>query len=144
MVRVTLDEMAAAGIKVPIVTGAGTGSFHFEARSGIYQEMQCGSYIFMDADYAQNMDERGDPFAEVSPQSFCVGNRDERSQAWFAVLDVGHKALGNDQGMPWVDIPGARYERPSDDHGTLVLKDAARDVVLGEKLRLIPDIVIRP
>ncbi|MDP4796211.1 MAG: DSD1 family PLP-dependent enzyme, partial [Rhodospirillales bacterium] len=36
------------------------------------------------------------------------------------------------------DIPGACYQGPSDDHGTLMLQDAARTVALGEKIRLIP------
>ncbi len=138
-VKQTLQAMQAAGIDVPIVTGAGTGSFHFEAQSGIYQEMQCGSYIFMDADYAQNMDQRGDPFTEFRHSLHVLVTVMSATKPGRAVVDAGHKALGNDQGMPWVaDIPGARYQGPSDDHGTLILKDAARDVMLGEKVRLIP------
>ncbi len=135
----TLQAMQAADIDVPIVTGAGTGSFHFEAQSGIYQEMQCGSYIFMDADYAQNMDQRGDPFTEFRHSLHVLVTVMSATKPGRAVVDAGHKALGNDQGMPWVaDIPGARYQGPSDDHGTLILEDAARDVMLGEKIRLIP------
>lgn len=135
----TLQAMQAADIDVPIVTGAGTGSFHFEAQSGIYQEMQCGSYIFMDADYAQNMDRRGDPFTEFRHSLHVLVTVMSATKPGRAVVDAGHKALGNDQGMPWVaDIPGARYQGPSDDHGTLILEDAARDVMLGEKIRLIP------
>ncbi|WNK00436.1 DSD1 family PLP-dependent enzyme [Thalassospiraceae bacterium LMO-JJ14] len=138
-VRETLAAMQAAGIEVPIVTGAGTGSFRFEAASGLYQEMQCGSYIFMDADYAQNMDQRGDPFTEFRHSLYVLVTVMSATKPGRAVVDAGHKALGNDQGMPWVaDIPGARYQGPSDDHGTLVLDDAARDVMLGEKIRLIP------
>lgn len=138
-VRETLAEMQAAGIEVPIVTGAGTGSFRFEAASGLYQEIQCGSYIFMDADYAQNMDQRGDPFTEFRHSLYVLVTVMSATKPGRAVVDAGHKALGNDQGMPWVaDIPGARYQGPSDDHGTLVLDDAARDVMLGEKIRLIP------
>src|SRR5690606_7203868 len=49
----------AAGIPCPRVTGAGTGSFAFEAASGLYTELQCGSYIFMDADYNRNLDQQG-------------------------------------------------------------------------------------
>lgn len=135
----TLQAMQASDIDVPIVTGAGTGSFHFEAQSGIYQEMQCGSYIFMDADYAQNMDRRGDPFTEFRHSLHVLVTVMSATKPGRAVVDAGHKALGNDQGMPWVaDIPGARYQGPSDDHGTLILEDAARDVMLGEKIRLIP------
>jgi 3-hydroxy-D-aspartate aldolase len=138
-VQATLSAMQAAGIDVPIVTGAGTGSYRFEAASGLYQEMQCGSYIFMDSDYAQNMDQRGDPFTEFRHSLFVLVTVMSATKPGRAVVDAGHKALGNDQGMPWVaDIPGARYQGPSDDHGTLVLDDAARGVMLGEKIRLIP------
>lgn len=138
-VRATLTAMDDAGIDVPIVTGAGTGSFHFEATSGLYQEMQCGSYIFMDADYAQNTDQRGDPFTEFRHSLYVLVTVMSATKPGRAVVDAGHKALGNDQGMPWVaDIPGARYQGPSDDHGTLILDDAARGVMLGEKIRLIP------
>ena len=43
------------------MTGAGTGSFEFETASGVYTELQCGSYIFMDADYGHNLDRDGEP-----------------------------------------------------------------------------------
>jgi len=33
----------------------------FEAASGVYTELQCGSYIFMDADYGRNQDRDGAP-----------------------------------------------------------------------------------
>ena len=45
-----LVEAAADGTACPTVTGAGTGSFEFETATGVYTELQCGSYIFMDAD----------------------------------------------------------------------------------------------
>jgi 3-hydroxy-D-aspartate aldolase len=48
----TRDLLSRDGIDCPTVTAAGTGSFEFEAASGVYTELQCGSYIFMDADYA--------------------------------------------------------------------------------------------
>ena len=43
-------------VQVPVVTGAGTGSFLFEGSSGLYTEVQPGSYLWMDADYGQNPD----------------------------------------------------------------------------------------
>ena len=138
-VRETLAALKAADLTADTVTGAGTGSFLFEAASGIYDEMQCGSYIFMDADYAQNQDQQGNPFKDFRHSLYVLVTVMSATQPGRAVVDAGHKALGNDQGMPWVaDIPGARYQGPSDDHGTLVLDDAARTVALGEKIRLIP------
>ena len=48
--------LEAAGLWAPgmVVTGAGTGSFLAEASSGVFTEVQPGSYVFMDADYAKN------------------------------------------------------------------------------------------
>ncbi|MGH7064724.1 MAG: alanine racemase, partial [Stellaceae bacterium] len=43
----TRDLLEQNGISCPVVTGAGTGSFEFETASGVYTELQCGSYIFM-------------------------------------------------------------------------------------------------
>src|SRR5713101_2861958 len=55
----TRDLLARHGIECPDITGAGTGSFEFEAASGVYTELQCGSYIFMNADYGRNRDRFG-------------------------------------------------------------------------------------
>ena len=44
----------AEGVPVPLVTGAGTGTCVCEAASGVYGELQAGSFLFMDRDYAAN------------------------------------------------------------------------------------------
>ena len=138
-VRLTLDALAARDLKANTVTGAGTGSFRFEANSGLYHELQCGSYIFMDADYAQNQGMDGGAFDEFRHSLHVLATVMSATKPGRAIVDAGHKALGNDQGMPWVaDIPGATYEGPSDDHGTIITAKAAREAVLGEKIRLIP------
>ena len=48
-----------------MIAGAGTGTFEMEAASGVYTELQAGSYIFMDADYARNRKADGGPFDEA-------------------------------------------------------------------------------
>ena len=42
--------------------GAGTGTFELEAASGVYNELQAGSYCFMDADYGRNKRADGGAF----------------------------------------------------------------------------------
>ena len=49
-----MEELRRAGLDCPIVGGAGTGTFALEAASGVFTELQVGSYVFMDADYARN------------------------------------------------------------------------------------------
>src|SRR5438552_11691180 len=66
----TRDVLAANGIACDNITGAGTGTFEFEAASGVYTELQCGSYIFMDADYGRNLDRDGAPTKAFEPSLF--------------------------------------------------------------------------
>jgi 3-hydroxy-D-aspartate aldolase len=66
----TRDLLARHGIECPTVTGAGTGTFEFESASGVYTELQCGSYIFMDADYGRNLDRDGAPTKAFEPSLF--------------------------------------------------------------------------
>ena len=68
--RVLLNE---AGIACDYVTGAGTGSYMFEAASSVYHELQAGSYIFMDADYAKN--EWTESGIRSSSTAFLCGRR---------------------------------------------------------------------
>ncbi len=54
LARETKEAIEAAGIACPVVTGAGTGTWQHERDSGVYTELQPGSYVFMDADYDRN------------------------------------------------------------------------------------------
>jgi len=55
----TLGHLAAAGFACATIGGAGTGTFMLEGASGVWNELQAGSYIFMDADYARNVSDEG-------------------------------------------------------------------------------------
>lgn len=52
--RATRDAFLAAGLPCGTVTGGGTGTFWMEAASGVFTEVQPGSYVLGDADYARN------------------------------------------------------------------------------------------
>ncbi|MGC2203707.1 MAG: hypothetical protein WA633_26625, partial [Stellaceae bacterium] len=66
----TRELLARHGIECPAITGAGTGTFEFESASGVYTELQCGSYVFMDADYGRNLDRDGAPTKAFEPSLF--------------------------------------------------------------------------
>jgi 3-hydroxy-D-aspartate aldolase len=136
-VKVTTALLQQAGIACERVTGAGTGTYLFEAGSSVYHEIQPGSYIFMDADYARNdWTESGIPRFEHS--LFVWTTVMSRPDSARAIVDAGLKASSIDSGMPRVaDAPGVEYVRASDEHGVLVLNGAAGYAV-GDKLRLIP------
>ena len=63
MVRDAMTALTAQGLECDIVGGAGTGSYYFESNSGVFYEMQCGSYAFMDADYGRILDKDGQRLA---------------------------------------------------------------------------------
>ena len=65
------SSFASRGWTAPIVGGAGTGTFALEAASGVYNEIQAGSYVFMDADYARNLDEAGRRSARSVTRCSC-------------------------------------------------------------------------
>jgi hypothetical protein len=70
----TRDLLARHRIECPVVTGA--GPFEFESASGVYTELQCGSYIFMDADYGHNLDRDGSPDQGLRAKPLRVGDGD--------------------------------------------------------------------
>ena len=135
----TRDLIESDGIRCPIVTGAGTGSFEFEAASGVYTELQCGSYIFMDADYGRNLDPDGAPTKAFEPSLFVWATVMSRPAQERAIVDAGLKALAFDSGPPLVwDEPAATYERASDEHGRLAVAAATNRLHIGDKIRLVP------
>jgi 3-hydroxy-D-aspartate aldolase len=135
----TRDVLARHGIECPTVTGAGTGTFEFETASGVYTELQCGSYIFMDADYGRNLDRDGAPTKAFEPSLFVWATVMSRPTEDRAIVDAGLKALAFDSGAPSVwDEPAATYERASDEHGRLAVTGATNRLHIGDKLRLVP------
>jgi D-serine deaminase-like pyridoxal phosphate-dependent protein len=135
----TRDLLERDGIPCPVVTGAGTGSFEFETASGVYTELQCGSYIFMDADYGRNLDRDGAPTKAFEPSLFVWATVMSRPAEERAIVDAGLKALAFDSGPPLVwDEPAASYERASDEHGRLAVAGATNRLRIGDKIRLVP------
>ena len=149
IVRVVMDVqrtkalIEAAGFTVPLVTGAGSGTFCHEAASGVYGELQAGSYLFMDADYAANEADPQQPQFEhalfVKSQVMsrskpsANGTADDR-----AVVDAGHKSHAIDSGLPkpWAGH-GANwaFSNGGDEHG--ILRGTALPE-LGDTVWLVP------
>jgi 3-hydroxy-D-aspartate aldolase len=137
-VSATVDLLRRDGFECPRITGAGTGSFEFEIASGVYDELQVGSYVFMDADYGRNLDRCGAPVSEFENALFLLTTVMSTPAADRAVVDAGLKALSVDSGMPLLaGGDGVSYAGASDEHGSLAL-GGNRRFRLGEKIRLIP------
>ena len=137
--RTTVGMLAEAGLSCDVVGGAGTGTFELEAASGVYNELQAGSYCFMDADYGRNKRADGGKFDTFANALFVYATVMSTPASDRAIVDAGHKAIAVDSGMPEpVGLAGGLYERPSDEHGNLNLAGCNVRPALGDKILLIP------
>ena len=126
-----------AGIACPIVTGAGSGTYMLEVEAGAWDEIQPGSYIFMDVDYAKN--EWAAPLPRFEHALFVLATVMSRPAADRAIVDAGLKASSVDSGLPLVwRREGLTYRGASDEHGVIEIAAGAQAPALGDKLYLVP------
>jgi D-serine deaminase-like pyridoxal phosphate-dependent protein len=125
-----------AGLPVGLITGAGTGTMALEAASGVYGELQAGSFLFMDADYAAN---EPDPARPAFEHALFVKTQVISVSGEHAVCDAGHKSHAIDSGLPRVHradgAAGLAYFNGGDEHGIL------RTTVPGTALPALGDVL---
>ena len=116
----TIKMLKAEGLDCEIVGGAGTGSYYFEGASEIYNELQCGSYIFMDADYQRVLDEKGEFISEFENSLFIYTSIMSHTKTDMAICDAGLKAQSVDSGLPVIfGRDDVEYIKCSDEHGVI-------------------------
>ncbi|MFV1875980.1 3-hydroxy-D-aspartate aldolase BhcC [Nioella sp.] len=134
-----VSALKAAGLAPELVSGGGTGSYYFESNSGVYNELQCGSYAFMDADYGRILDENGQRIdqGEWENALFILTSVMSHAKADKAIVDAGLKAQSVDSGLPVVfGRDDVEYIKCSDEHG--VVSDPEGVLKVNDKLRLVP------
>jgi 3-hydroxy-D-aspartate aldolase len=139
MVKDAVDTLKAEGLECDIVGGGGTGSYYFESASGVYNELQCGSYAFMDADYGRILDKDGKRIdqGEWENALFILTSVMSHAKADKAIVDAGLKAQSVDSGLPVIfGRTDVKYIKCSDEHG--VVEDPSGVLKVNEKLRLVP------
>jgi 3-hydroxy-D-aspartate aldolase len=139
MVKDAVDTLKAEGLECDIVGGGGTGSYYFEGTSGVYNELQCGSYAFMDADYGRILDENGQRIdrGEWENALFILTSVMSHAKADKAIVDAGLKAQSVDSGLPVIfGRDDVTYVKCSDEHG--VVSDPSGVLAINEKLKLVP------
>jgi D-threonine aldolase len=136
-VRETKAVLERNGITCPTVTGAGSGTYMLEVEAGAWDELQPGSYIFMDVDYGRN--EWMAPLPRFEQSLFVLSTVMSTPAPERAIVDAGLKASSIDSGMPTVWLrDGYNYARASDEHGLVEIAQGAKAPRLGEKLKLVP------
>ena len=103
-VRETLDALEAENLACEIVAGAGTGTFALEAESGVYNELQVGSYVFMDTDYARTAARTAGSY-RVRAQPLRARLGDQHADGRARHRRRGAQILQRREGPPWVHGP---------------------------------------
>ncbi len=139
-VNASRDALKAAGIACPTVTGGGTGTYPFEIASGVYTELQAGSYAFMDGDYGKNRSEDGGDFRDFEQSLFVLAQVMSTPTADRFITDAGTKSLSVDSGPPSLSgVTGCDYAMGGDEHGKILLKEGSNvSFKLGQKVRVVP------
>jgi D-serine deaminase-like pyridoxal phosphate-dependent protein len=136
----TRDLLTAAELAPPLITGAGTGTFVQEAASGLWGELQPGSFLFMDAAYLRNESDPAQP--QFEPALF-IKSQIISVAADHAVCDAGIKSHAIDSGLPRVVAlpgqPGLQYANGGDEHGILwPAQESGTLPAVGDTAWLIP------
>ncbi|MDH3375411.1 MAG: DSD1 family PLP-dependent enzyme [Gammaproteobacteria bacterium] len=139
MVQEAIDALGDKGLTCDIVGGGGTGSYYFEGNSGVFNELQCGSYAFMDADYGRILDKNGKRIdqGEWENALFILTSVMSHAKTDKAICDAGLKAQSVDSGLPVIyGRDDVAYAKCSDEHG--VISDPTGVLKVNEKLKLVP------
>jgi D-serine deaminase-like pyridoxal phosphate-dependent protein len=135
-VRAVVTRLRAVGLAPSIVSGSGTGTSAFDSRGGPYNELQVGSYVFMDADYGRvhELDGTNLPFERAL---FVIATVVSANRPGQVTVDAGTKALAVNGPMPdrFVGVAdGSHYSFAGDEHGVIRLPPGAPQPCVGARV----------
>ena len=108
----TKQTVEGGGIKVDRVTTAGTGTYRLAIQHGLATEVQPGSYVAMDSQYAKV---EGIQFEN---SLFVLAGVVSVNRPGQLIIDAGWKTVSTEDGMPAVrDAADATYAPAGDEHG---------------------------
>ena len=114
-------DLKAAGLEPRVVTGAGTGTYALDLASGAFNEIQAGSYAFMDVEYEDCGAPDGGAWPFEAALFLAAGVVSDRRKT-HVTCDVGLKAHSVD-GPPARVVGGApqgsTWRAMGDEHGAV-------------------------
>lgn len=126
------EEVRKAGVPVKVVSAAGTGTYNITGTVKGITELQCGSYIFMDGDYRQVLQD----FDSALNVLATVISRPTPDRA---ITDAGLKSISTDRGLPAVvGVKGATVASLSEEHGRMKVEGPAAALKVGDRVRFLP------
>ncbi len=136
--QVAIKGAQAAGLTPNILTGGGTGTYNIEPDSGVLNELQAGSYIFMDKEYG---DVAGDGWQDIGfePALFIDTTVISANNPGFVTTDAGFKSFAMDGPKPalYKGYEGAKYFFMGDEHGGITVPEGMDAPAPGTRLATI-------
>ena len=137
--KTILAALAAAGAGPAVVTGGGTGTHEIDLELGVLNELQVGSYIFMDDQYAA-CELTADGQAPFERSLFVETRVVSANSPGLVTLDGGFKAFAT-EGKPPTPAAGAPQGAiffMGDEHSALVAPGVEQLLAIGDMVRLNP------
>jgi len=129
--------LESAGFNVAIRSGGGTGTMGLDVEIGVLNELQTGSYVFMDREYrdALGEDHEGQFAQSLTLVTTVISANHER----YVTVDAGLKSMATDAGVPLVvgHERTATYRFRGDEQGT-VSSTPEHSFHRGERIELVP------
>ena len=134
----TFERMKASGLNMEIFSGGGTGTYNIMTKVPGFTDVQVGSYVFMDVQYLEIGNEKGDTFTDFVPSLTVLTTVLNTYFPKRLTTDAGSKALTLNKPDPMViGEPGFRYTAGSDEFGAIQYDNAIKTYKVGDKLELI-------
>jgi len=132
-----IDALESAGYHVAIRSGGGTGTMGLDAEIGVLNELQTGSYVFMDREYRDALGE--DPEGRFVQSLTLITTVISANHEGYVTVDAGLKAMATDAGVPLVvgHETSATYQFFGDEQG-MVTCAPGHSFRRGERLELVP------
>jgi D-serine deaminase-like pyridoxal phosphate-dependent protein len=136
--QTVIAALRQAGAEIGVVTGGGTGSFAADAAQGVLNEVQPGSFAFMDRQYRDAL--KDDPDGAFEQALTIAATVITVNQPKWVTVDAGLKAFATDGPLPvavtskWAECA---YRYFGDEHG-LLMRPKDGHVVRGERVEFVP------
>jgi D-serine deaminase-like pyridoxal phosphate-dependent protein len=135
--RLVIEALEAAGFNVVIRSGGGTGTMGIDAEIGVLNEVQPGSYVFMDREYRDALGT--DPEGGFDQSLRLLTTVISANHDGYVTVDAGLKSMATDAGVPVVLGPddSSTYAFFGDEQG-LVSYAPNHPLRRGERIELVP------
>lgn len=128
------------GIRVPLLTGGSTGTYNIDSEIDGIDELQAGSFMFMDVDYNRIGGKDGSAHYQDFRNALSVMTTVvSKPQDDFAIVDGGFKAFSTDKpfGPRSKKFPELAWAWGGDEHGKISLAGKSVPVNVGDRLDFV-------